>query len=53
MNLKKFNPTRLDVTVENVGFKIIDIDKGEFEESFQDICTRFMSFTILLAEKGV
>ena len=52
MNLKKFNPTRLDVTVENVGFKVIDIDKGEFEESFPRHMHPFYELHYIIGGKG-
>lgn len=52
MNLKKFNPTRLDIILENVRFKIIDIDKGEFEQSFPRHMHPFYELHYITGGKG-
>ena len=52
MNLKKFNPTRLDVTLENIVFRIIDIDKGEFEQSFPRHMHPFYELHYIIGGKG-
>ena len=52
MNLKKFSTTRLDITLENVCFRIIDIDKGEFEESFPKHMHPFYELHYIIGGEG-
>ena len=52
MNLKKFKLVRLDVTLEKINFKIIDIDRGKFEQSFPRHMHPFYELHYIIGGKG-